>query len=160
VKYEEPIEFGVANVALNPSPIRAEWVLEGKPFTRFKLLSNSADGTASTVYWDCTAGRFNWFYDMDETLCVLEGSVRIKDESGKVRRLGAGDWVFFPKGSHAEWTVDHYVRKIAFCRTPMPRSVQFARGVYRVLKRLAGRGAAADTEAGGMFQPNKSPQAH
>ena len=157
--YDERIEFGVANVVLNPSPIRAEWVLEGKPVTHFKLLSNSADGTASTVFWDCTAGRFNWFYDMDETLCILEGSVRIKDESGNVRHLGAGDWVFFPKGSHAEWTVDRYVRKIAFCRSPMPRSVQFARRVYRLLKRIVGRGPA-DSEASGMFQPTDSPQVH
>jgi len=159
VSYDVPIEFGVANVVLNPSPIRAEWVLEGKPVTHFKLLPNSADGTASTVYWDCTAGRFNWFYDMDETLCILEGSVSIKEESGRVRHLDAGDWGFFPKGSHAEWTVDKYVRKIAFCRSPMPGSVQFARGVFRGLKRLAGRGTAG-SEATAMFRQSDSPQAN
>lgn len=158
LEYDEPIEIGVSNVVLKLSPIRAEWILEGNPITHFKLLSNSADGTASTVFWDCTAGRFNWLYDMDETACVLEGSVSIKDHTGRVRCLSAGDWAFFPKGSKAEWTVERYVRKIAFCRTPMPNSVQFARRVYRVLKRLTGRRPPASLEPA-MFQQRGSPHA-
>jgi uncharacterized cupin superfamily protein len=145
------IAFGAATVQLNPAAINPDWVLEGKPVTRNKLLSTSADGTASTLLWDCTAGRFNWFYDVDETVYVLEGSVTIKDQEGSVRRVSTGDWIFFPKGSHAEWTVQTYVRKVAFCRSPMPRTVEIARGVYRVLKKLTGRGSNG-AEATAMFQ--------
>jgi uncharacterized cupin superfamily protein len=145
------IAFGAGTVQLNLSAINPDWVLEGNPVTRNKLLSTSADGTASTLFWDCTAGRFNWFYDVDETVYVLEGSVSIRNQEGLVRRVSAGDWIFFPKGSYAEWTVHEYVRKVAFCRSPLPRPVQFARRVYRALKRLTGSGFKG-AEASAMFQ--------
>ena len=146
------IQSGPAAVQLNLSPIRAEWVLEGNPITHTRLLATSADGTANTLIWDCSAGRFNWFYDIDETIYFLEGTVKIKDETGAVRQLGAGDWLFFPAGSHAEWTVDHYVRKIAFCRQALPKPVLLLRRVYRLFKRLIGRGPASDAPS--MFQSN------
>jgi|ERR1022692_2328963 uncharacterized cupin superfamily protein len=145
------IEFGNGNVPMNVSPIRADWILEGNPISRNRLLSTSADSTACTLFWDCTAGRFNWFYDIDETVYVLEGSVTIKFEAGNVCRLVAGDWVFFPKGSSAEWTVENYVRKIAFCRSPLPMPVQFARRVYRALKRLGSSGSSP-SQVPSMFQ--------
>jgi uncharacterized cupin superfamily protein len=121
-------------------PIRPEWILGGKPVARIALLSSSADGTASTYYWDCTAGRFNWFYGFDETLHILEGSVTLKAPSGSARLVTAGDTVFFPAGSQAEWTVDSYIRKLAFCRTPLPGVLVSARDVGRKLKRLMNGG--------------------
>lgn len=145
------IVFGAGTVQLDHSAINPEWILEGNPVSRNKLLSTSADGTAKTLFWDCTAGRFNWFYDIDETACVLEGSVTIKDQEGSVRRLVAGDWIYFPKGSHAEWTVDEYVRKVAFCRSPLAKSFQFVRRVYRGLKILTGRDSAG-AQIPAMFQ--------
>jgi uncharacterized cupin superfamily protein len=147
------ILFGTGTVQLNHSAINPEWILEGSPVSRNKLLSTSADGTASTLFWDCTAGRFNWFYDVDETACVLEGSVTIKDQEGFVRRVVAGDWIYFPKGSRAEWTVDNYVRKMAFCRSPLAKPFQLVRRVYRVLKKLTGRrDATGDAQLPAMFQ--------
>src|SRR3984885_15893216 len=117
---ETLITVGTApsNLALNP--INAGWILDGKPVARLQLLSSSADGTASTYFWDCTAGRFNWFYSFDETFHILEGDVTLKYPSGVSRRGSTGDTVFFPAGSSAEGTGDHYVRKLAFCRTPLP----------------------------------------
>src|SRR5580698_11077469 len=109
-------------------PVTPAWVLEGSPVARIEHLSSSADGTASTYFWDCTAGRFNWFYSFDETLHILEGEVILKDPAGISRRVAAGDTVYFPAGSRAEWTVDKYVRKLAFCRTPVPGYLTFARG--------------------------------
>jgi uncharacterized cupin superfamily protein len=145
---ESVIEFGVGQVTMGPAAINPNWILEGNPVTRNKFLSSSADGTASAWLWDCTAGKFNWFYDIDETVYLLEGSVIIKDSSGgEGRHLSAGDTIFFPAGSKAEWTVEHYVRKVAFLRTPLPRSVLIARRVYRSLKRLVGSGKAG-TESG------------
>src|ERR1700730_1052129 len=110
------IELGVGSVNLNPSPIYPNWVIEGNPIARNKVLSSSADGSASTLLWDCTAGRFNWFYDVDETLYVIAGGVVVKDVTGASRRLSAGDTIFFPAGARAEWHVEEYIRKIAFCR--------------------------------------------
>ncbi len=145
------IEFGHSNIPMNVSPIRAAWILEGNPVSRNKLISTSADCLASTRFWDCTAGRFNWFYDVDETVYLLEGSVSIKDEAGNVHRLIAGDWMFFPKGSSAEWTVERYVRKVAFCRSPLPRPLQLARHIFRALKRVVNVGSSAP-QVPTMFQ--------
>jgi uncharacterized cupin superfamily protein len=141
---ESTITFGTSTANLVLNPIRGEWILEGAPVARAELLSTSADGTASTYFWDCTAGRFNWFYGFDETFHVLEGSVSLLDPAGKSRLVVAGDTVFFPAGSSAEWTVERYVRKLAFCRTPMPEYLVAARGVARRLKRL-GRGKQPDS---------------
>jgi uncharacterized cupin superfamily protein len=130
-------------------PVNPGWVLEGTPVARIEHLSSSADGTASTYFWDCTAGRFNWFYTFDETLHILEGSVTLKFPDGRSRHVTAGDVVFFPNGSNAEWTVDKYIRKLAFCRTALPGFLVSARDAVRRVKRL-GRPAAAGG-AGGMF---------
>jgi uncharacterized cupin superfamily protein len=148
---ESAIKFGIGQVNLNPSPIYCDWILEGNPVARNKLLSSSADGTASTLIWDCTAGRFNWFYDVDETVYVIEGGVVVTDIAGTARRLSVGDTIFFPAGSRAEWHVEDYIRKIAFCRAPLPRPLVFARRGFRLLKRLMGSGEGV--KAGpAMFQ--------
>jgi len=139
-----------ADIQFAPSPINPAWILEGTPVARNVLLSYSPDGTASTLFWDCTAGRFNWFYAEDETVCVLEGGVTIKEPSGAIHRLGAGDTIYFPAGTSAEWTVDHYIRKVAFCRTPLPAPLRFGYRVIRKLKRMAGLGKA-EGSAPAMF---------
>ena len=152
---ESIIELGVGQAQLNPAPIRPEWILEGNPVTRNKLLSSSADGTASTLIWDCTAGRFNWYYDVDETIYVIEGGVVVKDFGGLPRRLQAGDTIFFPAGARAEWHVEHYIRKIAFCRAlpqQLSRPVRIAERCYKFLKRLMGGGGGANAAAPAMFQ--------
>jgi uncharacterized protein len=135
---ESVTELGVARLGMTPSPIYGDWILEGTPVARNSVLSSSADGAASTVMWDCTAGRFNWFYDGEETIYVIEGSVIIKDGAGVGRRLSAGDTIFFPAGSRAEWHVENYIRKIAFCRTPLPRPLVFAKRGLKILKHLMG----------------------
>ena len=105
--------------------------MEGNPIARIKVLSKSKDGTAATIMWDCTAGKFNWFYAMDETVYFLQGSITLKDANGS-RLVKAGESVFFPKGSSAEWTVESYIKKVAFCRAPLP-------GVLASARRLAAR---------------------
>ena len=144
---KKAIEFGVGDLALGSAAIRPDWILEGNPEARNKVLFSSADGSTTTWLWDCTAGKFNWFYDIDETVYVIEGSVIIKDHAGGVCHVNAGETIFFPAGSSAEWTVPNYVRKFAILRLPLPRLVQFAKRVYHSLKRLAGRGNGADKDA-------------
>jgi uncharacterized protein len=149
------IKFGSADGHLGPAPIRSGWILEGNPVARNKLLSRSSDGTASTYIWDCTSGRFNWFYDIDETVCILEGGVVVRDAIGGERALKAGDTVFFPAGSNAEWTIEAYVRKIAFLREPLPGKILLAKRAYRALKRvIKGGGPDSGAMAPAMFQGN------
>jgi hypothetical protein len=148
---ESIVKLGVGQIALNQAPIRPSWVIEGNPVTRNKVLTTSSDGTTSTIIWDCTAGRFNWFYDMDETIYVIEGGVVVRDWGGVARRLSAGDTIFFPKGARAEWHVENYIRKIAFCRTPLPRPLVLAKRAMRYVKRRVLGGQAGGT-APAMFQ--------
>ena len=134
----KPVLFSKADVELQPSPITAGWIIEGKPLARSKILSTSEDQTACTIVWDCSKGKFNWYYDFDETVHIVEGSVTIEDGHSPKKKLGPGDVVFFPAGSHAVWTVDKYVRKVAFCRKILPAPigalVRIARAVKRKLK--------------------------
>ncbi len=121
------------NAQLKSSPINPAWILEGQPAARNALLSTSDDTTACTILWDCTAGKFNWHYDFDETVHIVEGSVTVSSDSTPPKRLVAGDVAFFPVGTKAHWHVETYVRKVAFCRRVLPRQ---AVPIIRVLRRL------------------------
>jgi uncharacterized protein len=119
---------------LQPDPIPREWILEGSPTARRKLLVGSSDDLASTHMWDCTAGRFNWYYEGDdEVIYVVEGCVDLEDEAGMRRRLQAGDTFLFPAGSRFHWNVPHYIRKIAFMRAPLSRKMRLAKAIYNVM---------------------------
>ena len=131
---EPEIFISTANVPLDPAPIPVDWILEGTPTARARVLSTSDDNRAMTLVWDCSAGKFNWFYNLDETVHLLEGGMTLTDSTG-TRAAKAGDVVFFPAGSKAVWHVDSYVRKVAFIREPVPAPVTFG---LRVWKRLTG----------------------
>ncbi len=115
-----PFKADTTGVALRSAPIRPEWITEGRPLARVAELSRSADGQACTVVWDCTAGRFTWHYGSDETIYVIEGSATLRDDGNPPRVLGPGDVVFLPKGAVVDWTVDRYVKKVAFFRRTLP----------------------------------------
>jgi uncharacterized protein len=146
-------EHGQNKHQLDPAPIPADWVLEGVPVARVRLLSGSTDGKGSTVMWDCTAGRFNWFYDIDETVCLVQGSVMVKDAGGRVLHLKAGDTFYFAKGSRYEWTVERYVRKIAFIHVPMSQWTLQIRRLLKAIKRFV-RPRAANAAAPSLFGEN------
>lgn len=91
------IQFGTSHVDLTDSPISDGQIITGTPVARSTRLSGSADGSSSTYIWDCTAGRFNWHYRIDETAYVIDGSVLIKDQTGRSQTVNAGDTIFFPQ---------------------------------------------------------------
>jgi len=123
---------------LEPAPVSPEWVLNGTPETRSKELARSHDGTSYVMVWDCTAGRFNWHYNKDETLVVISGEAFITNEKGEERRLGPGDIVFFPAGTSCTWRVTKYIRKVAFLRHTMPRPLGFGVLAWNKLLRIVG----------------------
>jgi len=134
---------------LVPAPIPRAWILGGHPVARKKQLAASTDRLATTLMWDCTAGRFNWFYDDDEVIHVLEGSVIIEDAAGVRQRLQAGDTFLFPAGSRYHWTVPNYIRKIAFLYPPLSREMRIIRGVLRRLTAPFRRKPAGSAAWGG-----------
>lgn len=130
----KPAIFSTPDAELKPAPIDPAWVIEGHPMARNAILSRSEDQTACTIVWDCGKGKFNWYYDFDETIHFIEGSVTIDDGHSPPRTLKAGDVIFFPAGSHAVWTVGSYVKKVAFCRRVLPGPVGTLIKVLRAVK--------------------------
>ncbi len=123
--------------ALRPAPIHADWVLAGKPEARNRVMSRSRDRTAITVEWDCTAGAFNWFYDSEETIHVLEGGARLTF-GGRERLIQPGSVVVFPTGSQARWDVDHYVRKLAIFRQTVPLPFSVSMRAWNRIRAMSG----------------------
>ena len=123
-----------------PAPIHPNWIESGAPEARIAILAYSDDRASTTILWDCTAGRFTWRYSCDETIYFLEGEVSIAVGGAPAKRYGAGDAIHFARGAVATWTVETYVRKVAFCRSVPPRLFVTARRFARTLYlRLRGR---------------------
>lgn len=108
------------------TPITPEWILEGAPKARARLIEESSDGMACSLVWECTAGKFEWHYDIDETILVLEGGMTLRQGDEPERKVSAGDVIFFPKGSRAIWTIESHVRKFALCHAVLPRPIKGA----------------------------------
>jgi uncharacterized protein len=139
-------------VDLTPRPIDPSWIIEGNPEAKWNVLSKSADGLASTMVWECSEGKFNWFYDFDETILILEGSIVVESDTMAPTRYGPGDVIFFRDGAHARWHVEGRVKKLAFCRKTQPVLVGFALRVFSKLKRTllpAGKRQAASLMGAG-----------
>ncbi|MDH2357483.1 cupin domain-containing protein [Bradyrhizobium sp. SSUT112] len=121
---------------LEPSPIEPSWIIEGKPEARSRLLSTSTCRTAWTLVWSCTQGKFNWYYDFDETIVILEGSIVLESDGVPPLRYGVGDVILFRAGTRAKWHVEDDVKKVAFCRLNNPLPFGLAIRVANKLKSL------------------------
>lgn len=126
------------DVILEDAPINPDWIVSGAPVARAGLHSPSTDGKASTNIWECTAGSFWWTFYNEETVVILEGSVRVTPQNGPARLLKAGDIAYFARDTRALWEIDDYLRKIAFVRHPHSRQVRVLRSVLGMMKRKAG----------------------
>lgn len=126
-----------SDLELVDDPIPADWVLEGSPHARCSTWARSADATTDHWAWECTAGRFRWYFATDETVVVVEGSVTISAEGMAPVRLGVGDAAYFPAGTWTVWDVESYIRKHAVLRTPVaPALARLVRGLGHRAHRL------------------------
>lgn len=103
------------------------WILDGIPKPLVTELSKR--GSISTGFWSCDKGHFNYHYAVDEVIHILEGDVIVRDLADPMRiyhHLTAGDSIHFPKGSSAEWNVQHYVRKFWVINESRSRFERFA----------------------------------
>jgi uncharacterized cupin superfamily protein len=131
------------SAALDPAPISPDWILAGAPEARSRILARTHDRTASIAVWECTAGRFNWYYSEDETVVIISGEVFITTEDGKERRLGQGDVGFFPAGSSCTWHISDRVRKVATLRKDLPPVLGIGVRVWhRLLRAVKLRGSS------------------
>lgn len=147
---EQSIEaVRLSEVLLQPCPINPDWILEGAPQARVAEWSRSVDGTTTTNVWDCTAGRFRWYFSVDEIVHIMDGSVTVSSEDHPSRTLLAGDAALFRAGTWSEWHVEEYVRKHAIIRQNLPAALLLAlkfagnaRGAIRRAKGLARKDSA------------------
>ena len=146
-------------VNLTPKPIEPSWIIEGNPVAQWSVLSKSADGLATTIVWECSEGRFNWYYDFDETILILEGSIVLENDTMRPTRYGKGDVIFFRNGAHARWYVEGRVRSSPSAGPPSPWCWHSWRGLQqdqarRVSVREArGAGPGLDLRKSGKLQP-------
>lgn len=133
ISIEGPRELRHDAHGLVSAPIPRAWIREGNPVARDKRLAGSNDRLPSTIMWDCTAGRFDWYYEHEEVAHVLEGCVLIEDAAGARQILQPGDTFLFPAGSRYEWTVPNYIRKIAFSYSPLSRRMRIINGIFQSL---------------------------
>jgi len=128
-----------ADADLHITRVVPDGILNGTPKTRSKELARSHDRTSHVMVWDCTAGRFTWHYNKDETLVVLDGEAFITNEKGEERRIGTGDVVFFPAGTCSRWHVPQYIKKVAVLRHTMPRPMGLGVLAWNLLLRMGTR---------------------
>jgi hypothetical protein len=155
-------EFSVSqsDLPLEPAPIHPDWIHEGAPQARNRIVSKSRDGAALTLLWECTAGVFTWRYDCDETIHVIEGEASLCD-GGKERRIAAGDVVFFPAGARVTWRVDRYIRKVAFFREVLPAPLILPMRIWwRGVALIRDWAAMIAGRARRLEAPRPSPIAH
>lgn len=105
---------------LSPVTVNPEWILSGEPTFASVEISRSPDGRISHGLWSCTGPTtFEWHFDVDETVYVLDGEVSI-DYRGNQFTLHAGDSATFHGGTQALWTVPDYLKKSYTLHNPGP----------------------------------------
>ena len=125
----------VTDANLEPKPIDSSWVVDGAPQARARSIALGDHGTIRMYLWDCSAGRFEWHYDHNEIIQILEGGAEITSRQGVRTTLRPGDVVSFPAGEVVAWHVPEYVRKVALFTVKIStlrrvaRRVPFARRV-------------------------------
>lgn len=135
-----PVAAFDADLPLQSAPIDPSWITAGTPQASNRVLATATDGASWTMLWACTAGSFRWRYRFDETIHFLDGAVSITAEDGVTRHYTAGDMIFFPAGSVADWRIESHVKKLAFCHTPAP---SLMRPPLKLLRRLGKLSRAA-----------------
>lgn len=125
----------LSDVALVHDPIDPDWVIEGSPVARSTGWARSRDGSASSWVWDCTAGRFHWYFPEDETVHVVEGAVTVSADGVDPVTLGVGDAALFRGGTWAVWEVADHVTKHAVVRADLPWLLAVVAAAWRRLAR-------------------------
>jgi uncharacterized cupin superfamily protein len=109
---------------LPSAPIPADWVQGGTPEASCQLLTSSPDDGLLTGVWECTPGRFRWYFGCDEVIVVLHGRGRVRVGSVE-HQLVPGATVFFPIGTESHWEIDETLRKHFTHRHPSSLAKRF-----------------------------------
>ena len=83
---------------------------EGKRMTS-RTWYASPNGAFRTGFWSAQPARADIAYTKDELCTLLEGEVRLTDETGHSETYVAGDTFVIPKGFKGVWETVRPVRK-------------------------------------------------
>ncbi|MBA2542479.1 MAG: DUF861 domain-containing protein [Deltaproteobacteria bacterium] len=94
-------------------------ILEGTPDARGLFTVESEDRGATAGFWSCDVGRYEFAFDYDEFIYLIEGEMTVTqgDRQWIVR---AGDTAHFPQGVTVIWEVTRRVTKYFVARAPFP----------------------------------------
>ena len=95
-------------------------ILEGTPDARAMFTAHSADDCASAGFWSCDVGRYEFVFDYDEFIYLIEGEVEVIEAAPSTKRyvLTAGDTAHFPQGITTIWQVNRRMTKYFVARAP------------------------------------------
>jgi uncharacterized cupin superfamily protein len=102
-----------------PYPMPRELFVEGDARAQVHWLRVSGPGEPPYYagLWTAQPSVFNYTFELNETLHVLEGHVVVRQEGGPTLDLRAGDVATFPRGAVTRWEVREPFKKV-FVDTP------------------------------------------
>ncbi len=99
------------SMPVQPFEVDPSWIKEGRPNFRASEFFKSHDGKTSAGIFECDGpSTFEWHYQFDETIYVLDGGVDIEYQDKKFS-LKPGDTAVFRAGTNAVWHVPKGIRK-------------------------------------------------
>ena len=108
------------DASLDPWPLAREQIISGNPEARGTIMWQSDDKRLANGFWECSPGSFTWEYTWDETIYLIEGRIRITDETGSTTEVGPGDLFFVPAGTKSTWVITEHVRKAYHFKSETP----------------------------------------
>ncbi len=92
-------------------------ILEGTPDARGLFTAESQDGGATAGFWACDVGRYEFVFDYDEFIYLIEGEMTVH-QGDRAFAMRAGDTAHFPQGVTVVWEVTRRVTKYFVARAP------------------------------------------
>lgn len=113
----------VARLPTEPMPsitLPQHEILEGVPDARALFTAKSADDRAAAGFWSCDVGRYEFIFDYDEFIYLIEGEVVVSEAAPSTQTyvLRAGDTAHFPQGITTIWQVTRRMTKYFVARAP------------------------------------------
>lgn len=92
-------------------------ILEGNPDARGLFTAESGDGNCTAGFWGCDVGRYEFVFDYDEFVYLIEGEVTVT-QGDQTWKLEPGDTAHFPQGVTTIWTITKKMTKYFVARAP------------------------------------------
>lgn len=111
LRQRPPASTAALQRPMAPVPVEPSWIKSGTPNFRLLETARSPDGRVISGVWACDGPTtFEWTFDGDETVHLLEGRVDVEYQ-GRRFTLLPGQEAVFHTGTRAVWHVPSHVKK-------------------------------------------------